>query len=226
MLPSSLVRKNLDRLIKASPRDGYASVSVLLGRNHAYIYQFIKRGTPRRLDEVDRQILADYFGVDETELGAPFDRQQSPRGLAEGRPYPSEALMVPFLDVRASAGAGSLIASEEASGLLPVDFQWLRNNLNVTQPGTLTAITVEGESMAPTLAPGDQLLVDCSQRDPRDGRIYVLRHQGALHVKRLRKSAKTAWRVSCDNPDHEGWLADPASETEIVGRVLWASRRL
>ncbi|OYW86211.1 MAG: peptidase S24, partial [Sphingobium sp. 32-64-5] len=35
----------------------YGALSRLIGRNPAYIQQFIKRGTPRRLDERDRRIL-------------------------------------------------------------------------------------------------------------------------------------------------------------------------
>ena len=60
MLPATMVRESLDRLIKGSPKDGYASISGLLGRNHAYIYQFIKRGTPERLNEVDRHMQEDH----------------------------------------------------------------------------------------------------------------------------------------------------------------------
>jgi hypothetical protein len=61
-------RAALERLIRERGED-YASLSRLLGRNSAYIQQFIKRGTPRKLDEADRQTLARYFGVDDAELG-------------------------------------------------------------------------------------------------------------------------------------------------------------
>ena len=55
-------RLALDQLIRERGED-YASLSRLIGRNSAYIQQFIKRGVPRKLDEDDRRILADYFGV-------------------------------------------------------------------------------------------------------------------------------------------------------------------
>jgi hypothetical protein len=53
-------RKLLDELIRARG-DSYASISALLGRNSAYIQQFIKRGTPRNLSLGDEAILARYF---------------------------------------------------------------------------------------------------------------------------------------------------------------------
>lgn len=48
----------------------YAAVSRMIGKNAAYLQQFVKRGTPHRMDEVSRLLLAQFFGVDERELGA------------------------------------------------------------------------------------------------------------------------------------------------------------
>ncbi|RIA44086.1 hypothetical protein DFR49_2323 [Hephaestia caeni] len=62
-------RRNLAELIRA--RDAsMAELSRLLGRNEAYLQQFIRRGSPERLDEDDRLRLAQYFNVDERLLGA------------------------------------------------------------------------------------------------------------------------------------------------------------
>ena len=48
-----------------------ASLSELLGRNPSYLQQFIKKGSPRKLEEGDRKTLAEFFGVDESELSKP-----------------------------------------------------------------------------------------------------------------------------------------------------------
>ena len=63
-------RRALDELIQQRGVN-YSSVSRLLGRNAAYIQQYIRRGSPRQLDEQDRSVLARFFGVDEKILGAP-----------------------------------------------------------------------------------------------------------------------------------------------------------
>ena len=47
-----------------------AALSRMLGRNDAYLQQFVQRGTPRVLAEADRRQLAEFFGVPETRLGA------------------------------------------------------------------------------------------------------------------------------------------------------------
>src|SRR6185436_4707033 len=94
-------RAALERLIEERGED-YAGLSRLLGRNPAYVQQFIKRGTPRRLAEDDRRLLARYFGVGEALLG----------GLGAEPAPTSTVVPVPRLDVGASAGAGAYDGDE------------------------------------------------------------------------------------------------------------------
>ena len=61
------VRAILGQLI-AEAGIGYSDISRLIGRNAAYIQQFIWRGTPRKLDGDDRRITAAYFGFSEVML--------------------------------------------------------------------------------------------------------------------------------------------------------------
>jgi hypothetical protein len=208
------VREALARLIEERGED-YAGLSRLLGRNAAYIQQFIRRGTPRRLAEGDRRILARYFGVDESALGAPET------GAGTGlRP-------VPRLDVDAAAGAGAFDGDERGSGHIAFDPAWLRRVARGA-PDQLSIIRVSGDSMAPTLTDGDDILVDQGDGAARlrDG-IYVLRIEGALVVKRLAPNpAARTLSIRSDNPAYPGWPdCDPAA-VEVVGRVVWAGRRL
>lgn len=61
------VRKKIARLIVEKGLN-YAQVSLAIGKNVAYIQQFIKNGSPRRLGEVERHKLAQILRVDEQEL--------------------------------------------------------------------------------------------------------------------------------------------------------------
>ncbi|HEY0412964.1 MAG TPA: S24 family peptidase [Allosphingosinicella sp.] len=208
-------RAALDRLIQERG-DDYVGLSRLIGRNAAYVQQYIKRGTPKRLAEDDRRVLAGYFGVDETLLGGP------------ARSAPGGGLVpVPRLDVGASAGAGALDPTERAVGSMAFDPGWLRR-LGVADPGRLSMIRVAGESMAPTLSDGDEILVDGgdSAARLREG-VYALRIDDALVVKRV-TPGPAAGRISVrsDNPDYPGWPdCDPAG-IDVVGRVVWVGRRL
>jgi hypothetical protein len=202
-------RAALEALIQQQ-REDYASLSRMLGRNPAYIQQFIKRGVPKKLDEEDRRKLARYFGVSETMLG--------------GREAESDDLIaVPVLDVQASAGPGAFAESERAKARMRFDPSWLRGL--ALNPKQLSVIQVTGDSMAPTLEDGDDILVDVGERRLRNG-IYVLRLDGVLNVKRLSLVPGKKVTVSSDNPAYPGWPSLDRRELEVIGRVVWAGRRL
>ena len=61
------IRRKISRLISERGLN-YAQVSLKIGKNIAYIQQFIKNGSPRRLGEVERKKLAQILNVDEQEL--------------------------------------------------------------------------------------------------------------------------------------------------------------
>lgn len=211
------VRECLDRLIRERGKS-YGEISKLLGRNAAYIQQFVKRGTPRRLDERDRGLLARYFGVDEALLGGPPDRRQVPGQR--------EMVVVPRLAIGASAGAGTLDEDEEPAGILAFDARWLREL--GSRPERLSMIRVDGESMMPTLGDGDEILVDGgdSAMQVREG-IYVLRMNDVLMVKRIAPAPRAGhFSIRSDNPLYPDWDEVSAADFAIVGRVVWAGRRV
>lgn len=63
------VRYTLDQ---ALDRRGLSMIAAsrMLGRNDAWLQQFMQRGTPRKLPEDDRRLLAMALDLDECELGA------------------------------------------------------------------------------------------------------------------------------------------------------------
>jgi phage repressor protein C with HTH and peptisase S24 domain len=158
-------------------------------------------------------VLARYFDIDESLLGGPATAAVS------------ESVPVPRLDVEASAGPGALDPGERARDHVAFDPRWLRR---IGGSGKLSLIEVSGDSMAPLLSHGDEILVDHADASDRlrDG-IYVLRRDDALLVKRLSRHPGSA-RISIvsDNPAYPSWPdCDPAS-IDIVGRVLWAGKRI
>jgi hypothetical protein len=207
-------RAALQRLIEERGED-YAGLSRLIGRNPAYIQQYIKRGSPKRLAETDRRLLARYFAVGESLLGGLED--ESSRGL----------LPVPRLDLDASAGAGAFDGDERAQAHIAFDPAWLRR-IARGAPDLLSIIHVTGDSMAPTLGHGDDILVDRGDGASRvrDG-IYVLRIDDALVVKRVAVNpAARTLSIRSDNPAYPGWPDCEPAAVDIVGRVVWTGRRI
>nr|WP_028056127.1 peptidase S24 [Sphingobium bisphenolivorans] len=214
-------RVTLERLI-AERGESYTDLSRLLKRNPAYIQQFIKRGTPRKLDEEDRRILARYLGVAEEVLGGSAAPAPS---LRKGRSLPA-VVTVPRLALGASAGSGSLDEDERTAGVMAFDTNWLRH-LGV-RPQRVSIIRVDGESMAPTLNDGDEIMVDHDDDAARlrDG-VYVLRLDGVLMVKRIALGPRRGlFSVLSDNPHYPDWIEIDPALVVIVGRVVWTGRRL
>ncbi len=137
--------------------------------------------------------------------------------------------MVPFYDVQASAGHGALVGAVEVKDWLVFRRDWLERELHASE-SDLYLIEVDGESMEPTLRPGDTILVDHRSQGQitRDG-IYVLRMDGTLLVKRLQRLPGRLVRVSSDNPAYQPFelsLDNDTDDLAIVGRVVWTGRRM
>lgn len=209
-------RRALDDLIQKRGCN-YSEISRLLGRNAAYIQQYIRRGSPKQLDDQDRSVLARFFGVDEKVLGGPARRSGPDADLVH----------IPILDVEASAGYGALAGSEGNSAQFGFDEKWLRR-LTASKASNLSIIGVLGDSMEPTLHDGDEVMVDLGdgQARLRDG-IYVLRMDDMLSVKRIAIEPQGK-RVSVlsDNSTYPSWRGLEKRMLNIVGRVLWFGRTL
>jgi phage repressor protein C with HTH and peptisase S24 domain len=209
-------REALRRIVKERG-ESYAALSRMIGRNVAYLQQFATRGSPARLEERDRRMLARYLKVDEQVLGGP----------ASGYPASSEMVQVSRLAVEASAGLGSMVDGEFAIGTFRFDQNWLRQ-VSRAKPHELSIISVTGDSMAPALNDGDDVLVDQSEsgRRVRDG-IYVLRLDETLMVKRLAMTPVSGTvSISSDNPAYPSWPDTPLASVAILGRVVWIGRKL
>jgi phage repressor protein C with HTH and peptisase S24 domain len=206
----------LERLCAERGED-FAGLSRMLGRNAAYIQQYVRRGVPRRLREEERRKLARYFGISETLLGAPESDAPPAEGLVSVKRHP----------VMVSAGPGAIVNEEFGKPYFAFDERWLKG-LTPSAASNLSIVRVEGDSMAPTLNAGDDILVDLGDALDRirDG-IYVLRIDDALVVKRvaLNPIGRTV-TVQSDNPAYPDWPDCTLDDINCIGRVIWSGRRI
>ena len=117
-------------------------------------------------------------------------------------------------DVRAAAGNGEEVFEEAEiaismpASLLPSGVNW----------DSAVALRADGDSMEPTIHSGDILVIDHSDREPRDGKVFVLSTDSGLVVKRLRREG-AGWRMASDNPE---WPSRSVSEDDrILGHAIW-----
>ena len=208
-------RVALERLCAERGED-FAGLSRMLGRNAAYIQQYVRRGVPRRLKEEERRKLARYFAVSESLLGGPPE-EPGTTGLVSVQRHP----------VSVSAGPGAIVSEEQGRAYFGFDERWLKA-LTASPPAQLSIVRVEGDSMAPTLSAGDDILVDLGDAADRvrDG-IYVLRVDDAVVVKRIAMHPMGGTvTVQSDNPAYPDWPDFSFDKINCIGRVIWAGRKV
>ncbi len=229
------VRKRLADAIKNKGFD-YKELSLRLGRNHAYLNQFINKNVPKSLNEIDRRKLSEWLDIGEEEIGAPFmdGNQLQTENVAHDIP---EGTLGRFQQVRiiGSVKASSWqdvteqVNDEEAKYVpsasdYPADWQY--------------AFTVDGPSVNKTARDGDILVcVDLvkSGVDVTENDLVIVertRFHGAMlerTAKRVRKAiaGPELWPDS-DDPEHQDPIPLAAAdddEIRVSAKVIWVLRK-
>ncbi|MBI5562335.1 MAG: helix-turn-helix domain-containing protein [Deltaproteobacteria bacterium] len=132
-------------------------------------------------------------------------------------------VFVPMVRGEISAGGG-LVPDDTIDIRIAFRKDWI---LRKGDPKRMSMTRVSGDSMEPTLASGDMVLVDHSRDyiDPQGG-IYAIAIDGTIMIKRLQvlyPSKKV--RIISDNQRYETIETD-SSEVNINGKVIWFGREI
>ncbi|WP_031482966.1 S24 family peptidase [Maridesulfovibrio frigidus] len=134
---------------------------------------------------------------------------------------------VPKVLARPNTSGKSLQQDDSYEDTYAFSLSWLQKKGN---PDCMKLMSVTGESMAPRIEDGDHILVDESQKDLYEGRIYVVRIDQEIVVKRIAKIPGKVLLIS-DNPEAKPQqieidLSDNSLSWEPVGRVLYVAKDL
>lgn len=198
-LPMDSARKLLvDTLTQRLDLD-LKKLSLAIGRNHAYLQQYLKRGSPRELPEAARHGLAPLLGVspDELRSATPPSRPRldgDPRNISSLRA--ADLADLPVYASAESAGGMLIIRGE------PIDF--------VRRPEPLLSVRdgygcyVIGDRMSPAYEQGDLLLVHPGRPARVGDDCVFIRDEGSgtqqALIKRVLRIAPEKWRVRQFNP--------------------------
>ena len=191
-----------------------------LGRNDAYLQQFLYRGSPRRLPEAVRLRLAAITGTDgdiflDRDLRNLHD-ELAPSGIA-----------VPLFEVSAAAGGGRTGEEPASSAALSFPPSLLRQ-ITAAPANGLRLISISGDSMAPTLEHRDMVMIDTNRTIPSPPGIFILDDGLGLVAKRVDAIPNTRpqmLRLLSDNPAYSNYQRR-IDEVRILGRVFWFARSL
>jgi hypothetical protein len=126
-----------------------------------------------------------------------------------------------YVEVRGSCGSGQYV-DDETVVKMRVDADWLRKRVG-NNFSHIKIASVHGDSMKPTLAPGDLVLVDTSCDRFIDDAIYAIQQDGHLRFKRIQLKLDGSIIVRSDNPvnkDPEHYTAEEAQYFKVVGMVI------
>ena len=142
-------------------------------------------------------------------------------------PPPKGYLQLPLYDVEVSAGAGSLVVSEEKSSAIVFSEAYITLEVGV-KASNIFLMPVKGDSMQPTLKNGSLVMVNKVDQFTGDG-VYVFRFDSQLMVKRLQFS-KYGLNVVSDNDTYQSWELTKeeiqSNDFQIIGEVVWSGQRM
>lgn len=130
---------------------------------------------------------------------------------------------VEVLDLTVSAGPGNYMISDYVEVLYAIEFttEHARVLFGNRDPADVKVMTVNGDSMAPTLVSGDRLFVDVSVRNFQTDGVYSFVYGKTFHVKRLQMQGDKL-AVLSDNPAYEKWYIneDTQDNLYVMGKAL------
>lgn len=131
------------------------------------------------------------------------------------------------VDIRYAMGAGAQVEDYPSTSLVPFNLNWLRS---VTRAPTdrLFLASGHGNSMEPTLQPGDDVLIDTTETRGLGDLIWALEYAGSGYIKRIRPVMRGGLRkiqILSDNESVPIEEAEPGDVT-IIGKVVWIGRKM
>lgn len=166
-------------------------------------------------------VRPEWLSTGEGEMAVGVARE--PTALYQVKPSLNGIYRVDVLDVKASAGPGTLITSDFIETIRAIEYTTEQARaLFGNRPAThVKVITVNGDSMDGTISPGDQIFVDTGVTHFDGDGVYVFVFGKTLHVKRLQMQ-RDRLAVISDNPIYEKWYVEPEDEDAfyVMAKVL------
>jgi phage repressor protein C with HTH and peptisase S24 domain len=189
-----------------------------------------------RISGVNRRMLDRYRAGSEPSLSAaariaralnlPLDALVYDINVSKNNDTPQNVVLIPFLSVQGSAGPGVSNGDVEIVDSIPFSRMTLKR-LGV-RPEHAHAITSRGDSMLPTIADGQVLLIDTGMRRIKQDAIYALSIDDDIRIKRVQRGADGRLTLKSDNPNYDPEILShaDAEKLRVAGRVFWTEKVL
>ncbi|HII3690420.1 TPA: LexA family transcriptional regulator [Pasteurella multocida] len=151
------------------------------------------------------------------------DQKEFPVEITEPQQNDNFELIDDFRNVRVSAGFGAFNGDNQAPKKISIEKAWF--HARHLKPKDCAMFLVNGDSMYPTLKDGEEIIVDRSKRELDEGKIFVINHQGAMWVKKVRFNFNGIDLIS-DNSTYNpiSLTTEEANSLLIIGQVVRSHR--
>ncbi|HID7509762.1 TPA: XRE family transcriptional regulator [Enterobacter hormaechei] len=215
-----------DRLAQAMKHAGYTQGRLAkdVGMAQSSVNKLLKDANGSRKTVEIASVLGvrpEWLSTGEGEMASSGARE--PTALYQVKPSLNGIYRVDVLDVKASAGPGTIVTSDFIETIRAIEYtNEQARALFGNRPAThVKVITVNGDSMDGTISPGDQIFVDTGVTHFDGDGVYVFVFGKTLHVKRLQMQ-RDRLAVISDNPIYEKWYVEPEDEDAfyVMAKVL------
>ena len=122
-------------------------------------------------------------------------------------------------EVRISAGGGGFNDEYKPYQTTKVEKAWLDSRRLKAEDCAM--FLVSGDSMYPTLKDGEEIIVDRSKKELKDGKIFVLNNEGAMLVKKVQITYNGITLISQNTEYAPIELnAEQANNLIVIGQVV------
>ncbi|MEB0951640.1 XRE family transcriptional regulator [Citrobacter sedlakii] len=215
-----------ERLAQAMKHAGYTQGRLAkdVGMAQSSVNKLLKDANGSRKTVEIASVLGvrpEWLSTGEGEMASSGVRE--PTALYQVKPSLNGIYRVDVLDVKASAGPGTIVTSDFIETIRAIEYtNEQARALFGNRPAThVKVITVNGDSMDGTISPGDQIFVDTGVTHFDGDGVYVFVFGKTLHVKRLQMQ-RDRLAVISDNPIYEKWYVEPEDEDAfyVMAKVL------
>jgi hypothetical protein len=214
------------------------ALSIAAGLGPTYVFDVLKRGRGiQRPNYNAMKSLSAALGYDDDWLMG-----DAPPDIAlkngNGKTVGVASGAIPEIDVRGGMGGGgeaayNILHDGGSFGAEAVKGQWvfppefLHQELKIHDQQA-DVIEVIGDSMSPTLLPGDRVVIDRRHTKPSPDGVYALWDGDGVVVKRIERifgPGETKFRIRSDNSAHGDYLVD-SDQFRVIGRVVGRISRM
>ncbi|WP_102226887.1 S24 family peptidase [Acidimangrovimonas sediminis] len=217
------ILSEIDKALKIRGLSDAAASKLAVGNYSLIKNMRTSRSEEKRYNVAALQKLADVLGL-EFYFGPPRDSGPVENVTVDG----VEFAQIPLHAAALAAGDGAENGAESVVDQLAFRRDWLRK-IGVSASNAVLA-RASGDSMLPSIHPGDLLLIDTSRtnppggvRSPKDLRpvpIFAILDDGLARVKRVAFVEEGKIALLSDNPAHPPDFRSSRDVT-IIGKVMW-----